>query len=53
MLYTHEVPLVFAIYPQIPAKTLPEFIAWMKANPEQAKVGTSGRGSAQEMAAEM
>ena len=53
IVYTHEVPLVFAIYPQIPAKTLPEFIAWMKANPEKAKVATSGRGSAQEMAAEM
>jgi tripartite-type tricarboxylate transporter receptor subunit TctC len=53
IVYTHEVPLVFAIYPQIPAKTLPEFVAWMKANPDQAKVATSGRGSAQEMAAEM
>jgi tripartite-type tricarboxylate transporter receptor subunit TctC len=53
IVYTHEVPLVFAIYPQIPAKTLPEFIAWMKANPKEAKVATSGRGSAQEMAAEM
>ena len=53
IVYTHEVPLVFAIYPKIPAKTLPEFVAWMKANPEQAKVATSGRGSAQEMAAEM
>jgi len=53
IVYTHEVPLVFAIYPQIPARTLPEFIAWMKANPNEAKVATSGRGSAQEMAAEM
>src|SRR6478609_8874505 len=53
IVYSHEVPLVFAIYPQIPAKTLPEFVAWMKAHPEQAKVATSGRGSAQEMAAEM
>ena len=53
IVYTHEVPLVFAIYPQIPAKTLPEFMAWMKANPDEAKVATSGRGSAQEMAAEM
>ena len=53
IVYTHEVPLVFAIYPGIPAKTLPEFIAWMKANPNEAKVATSGRGSAQEMAAEM
>jgi tripartite-type tricarboxylate transporter receptor subunit TctC len=53
IVYTHVVPLVFAIYPQIPAKTLPEFVAWMKAHPDQAKVATSGRGSAQEMAAEM
>lgn len=53
IVYTHEVPLVFAIYPQVPAKTLPEFVAWMKAHPQEAKVATSGRGSAQEMAAEM
>ena len=53
IVYTHEVPLIFAISPQIQAKTLPEFIAWMKANPNEAKVATSGRGSAQEMAAEM
>jgi tripartite-type tricarboxylate transporter receptor subunit TctC len=53
IVYTHVVPLVFAITPQIPAKTLPEFVAWMKANPDKAKVATSGRGSAQEMAAEM
>jgi tripartite-type tricarboxylate transporter receptor subunit TctC len=53
IVYTHVVPLVFAIHPQIPARTLPEFVAWMKANPDKAKVATSGRGSAQEMAAEM
>lgn len=53
IVYTHVVPLVFAIYPQIPAKTLPELVAWMKAHPADAKVATSGRGSAQEMAAEM
>lgn len=53
IVYTHVVPLVFAVYPQIPAKTLPELVAWMKANPDKAKVATSGRGSAQEMATEM
>jgi tripartite-type tricarboxylate transporter receptor subunit TctC len=53
IVYTHVVPLVFAMNPQIPAKNLPEFISWMKANPENAKIATSGRGSAQEMAAEM
>jgi tripartite-type tricarboxylate transporter receptor subunit TctC len=53
IVYTHVVPLVFAMNPQIPAKNLTEFISWMKANPENAKIATSGRGSAQEMAAEM
>jgi tripartite-type tricarboxylate transporter receptor subunit TctC len=53
IVYSHVVPLVFAASAQIPAKNLPEFVAWMKANPDQVKVATSGRGSAQEMAAEM
>lgn len=53
IVYTHEVPLVFAVAPTVPGKTLPELIAWLKANPDSAKVATSGRGSAQEMAAEM
>jgi tripartite-type tricarboxylate transporter receptor subunit TctC len=53
IVYTHVVPLVFAIHPQIPARTLPELVAWMKANPDKAQVATSGRGSAQEMATEM
>lgn len=53
IIYTHEIPLVFATYPKLPVKTMPELISWMKANPGEAKVATSGRGSAQEMAAEM
>jgi tripartite-type tricarboxylate transporter receptor subunit TctC len=53
IVYTHVVPLVFAINPKIPARTLPELVAWMKANPSEARVASSGRGSAQEMAAEM
>lgn len=53
IVYTHEIPLVFAVYPKLPVKTVPELVTWMKANPSEAKVATSGRGSAQEMAAEM
>lgn len=53
IVYTHEIPLVFAVYPKLPVKSLPDLVNWMKANPDQAKVATSGRGSAQEMAAEM
>ncbi len=53
IVYTHVIPLVFAVNPKIPAKSVPELVNWMKANPGEAKVATSGRGSAQEMAAEM
>ena len=53
IIYTHEVPLVFAVTNEVPAKTLPELVSWLKAHPDEAKVATSGRGSAQEMAAEM
>ncbi|WP_427313347.1 Bug family tripartite tricarboxylate transporter substrate binding protein [Cupriavidus sp. H39] len=53
IVYTHEIPLVFAVYPKLPVKTVPELVTWMKAHPAEAKVATSGRGSAQEMAAEM
>lgn len=53
IVYTHVIPLVFAVNPKIPAKSLPELVNWMKANPGEAKVATSGRNSAQEMAAEM
>ncbi|MCT9124853.1 Bug family tripartite tricarboxylate transporter substrate binding protein [Cupriavidus gilardii] len=53
IVYTHVIPLVFAVNPKIPAKSVPELVNWMKAHPGEAKVATSGRGSAQEMAAEM
>ncbi len=53
IVYTHVIPLVFAVNSKIPAKSVPELVSWMKANPGEAKVATSGRGSAQEMAAEM
>jgi len=53
IIYTHEIPLVFAIYPKNPSQTLPELVQWMKDHPKEATVATSGRGSAQEMAAEM
>ena len=41
------------VYKPIPDKTLPELVAWMKANPDNAIVATTGRGSAQKMASEM
>ena len=34
-----------AVGPSVPAKTLPELVAWMKANPKQATYGTPGAGA--------
>ena len=36
VVYTHVVPLLLAVHPSVPAKTVPELIAWMKANPDKA-----------------
>ncbi len=33
------------VHPSVPAKTVPELIAWIKANPGKASYGTSGTGS--------
>jgi tripartite-type tricarboxylate transporter receptor subunit TctC len=34
-----------AVGPNVPAKTLPELVAWLKANPKQASFGTPGAGT--------
>jgi tripartite-type tricarboxylate transporter receptor subunit TctC len=45
-------PNVLVVHPSVPAKSLPEFIAWVKANPDQA-YATSGTGSSQHLCGEM
>ena len=37
-----EAPLVFAVSSQLPVKTLPEFIAYAKANPGKVRYGSQG-----------
>src|SRR6185369_11497463 len=37
----------------VPAKTLQEFIAWLKANPGKVHFGTSGQGGAQHLLCEL
>jgi tripartite-type tricarboxylate transporter receptor subunit TctC len=44
---------VMAIHPSIPANTLPEFIAYGKANPDRISAGAGGSGNAEHVAAEM
>jgi tripartite-type tricarboxylate transporter receptor subunit TctC len=38
-------PYVIVINPSVPAKTVPEFIAYAKANPGKLNMGSSGNGS--------
>jgi len=53
IVYTHVVPLLLTVHPSVPAKTVPELIAWMKANPDKAVCAHSGNGSSLHMAAEL
>ena len=53
VVFTHIVPLLLAVHPSVPAKTVPELIAWIKANPDKASFATSGKGTSLHMAAEL
>src|SRR5262245_56593542 len=46
-------PLVLAVHPAIPAKTVPEFIAYAKANPRKISMASFGAGSISHVAGEM
>jgi tripartite-type tricarboxylate transporter receptor subunit TctC len=45
-------PNMLVVHPSVPAKTLKEFVDWLKANPDQA-YATSGSGSSQHLCGEM
>src|SRR5204863_7582121 len=51
--YTHVVPLLLAVHPSVQAKTVPELVTWVKANPDKAVYASSGAGSSLHMAAEL
>ncbi len=46
-------PMVMAITPSFPAKTVPEFIAYAKANPGKINMATAGKGSSVHLAGEL
>jgi tripartite-type tricarboxylate transporter receptor subunit TctC len=48
-----SIPLYLAINPAVPAKTLPEFIAYAKARPGKINMGSAGIGSAGHLAGEL
>ncbi len=45
-------PNLFVVHPSVPAKTMPELIAWLKANPD-TPYATSGIGTSQHICGEM
>jgi hypothetical protein len=46
-------PQVVAINPTVPTKTIPEFIAYAKANPGKINMASAGNGSGSHMAGEL
>lgn len=46
-------PLVMAVHPTVPARTVPEFIAYAKANPGKINMASGGNGSPQHVAGEL
>ena len=48
-----DYPMVMLTHPSFPAKTIPEFIAYAKANPRKISMASFGSGSASHLAGEL
>jgi tripartite-type tricarboxylate transporter receptor subunit TctC len=48
-----KLPLVMEINDDIPAKTVPEFVAWVKKNPGKVAMASGGSGSASHVGGEL
>ena len=48
-----RIPMVMLVNPSLPAKTVPEFIAYAKANPGKVSMASTGVGSPPHMTGEM
>src|SRR6202163_1488311 len=46
-------PLAIMVHPSVPARTIPEFIAYAKANPGKITMASSGNGNATHLAGEL
>ncbi|MBL6459269.1 tripartite tricarboxylate transporter substrate binding protein [Belnapia sp. T6] len=48
-----RVPLIVEVHPNVPARSVPEMIAYARANPGQVKVAYAGTGTPQHVAIEL
>jgi tripartite-type tricarboxylate transporter receptor subunit TctC len=48
-----HMPLVMVVHPSMPAKTVPEFIAYAKANPGKLNFASAGNGDASHLSGEL
>jgi tripartite-type tricarboxylate transporter receptor subunit TctC len=48
-----DVPNILVVHPDVPVKTLGEFIAYAKANPDKLNFGSTGNGSSMHLAGEL
>jgi tripartite-type tricarboxylate transporter receptor subunit TctC len=46
-------PLVMVVNPSFPARTVPEFVAYAKANPHKVNMASNGNGALQHLAGEL
>ena len=47
-----KVPFFLVVHPSVPAATVPELVAWLKANPGKVNFGTAGNGASNHLSAE-
>src|SRR5690242_436821 len=48
-----QVPNVMEVNPSVPAETVPEFIAYVKANPDKVNIASSGNGTSIHLSGEL
>ena len=48
-----DVPNILVVHPDVPVKTLAEFIAYAKVNPDKLNFGSTGNGSSMHLAGEL
>jgi tripartite-type tricarboxylate transporter receptor subunit TctC len=48
-----RVPMVLIVHPSVPVKTVPEFLAYVRANPQKVNMASSGVGTTPHLAGEL